>query len=319
VSILTIGFICEQLKAFNFSFEEKQQETILTGILVALRDSHPDIVEIAFKALRDGLPAMNGIIKSQECRVYLISQLVDAIERKSFVDYSIQGLEEFIKCYFSLLEPNYVTILANCISKIMANPQEESSCIVAMDFWAVFAREEKNIESNPNLNKFITGPLSEQLVQVLLQNLCFIEDEDEEANGVSEAAAAALEAIFEGNSVDHEKTILSFTENTIHDGNWKVRQASIRAFALLLLGLPQERSQELVNNSLLQLASLLNDPVQYVQLSALKSLTLISEEVPEVILHHEQFLKLLEFVVKMGQSELFLKHVTKIVDHLTNA
>lgn len=40
VSILTIGFICEQLKEFNFEFDEALQETILTGILVGVKDSH---------------------------------------------------------------------------------------------------------------------------------------------------------------------------------------------------------------------------------------------------------------------------------------
>ena len=43
VSILTIGFICEQLKELNFTFDEPLQETILTGILLGIRDPNPDI------------------------------------------------------------------------------------------------------------------------------------------------------------------------------------------------------------------------------------------------------------------------------------
>lgn len=61
-----------------------------------------------------------------------------------------------------------------------------------MEFWGTFAKEEKNIESNPNMTRFITGPLAEQLVEGLLQNLCFVDEHDEEGNGVSEAAAATL-------------------------------------------------------------------------------------------------------------------------------
>ena len=85
-----------------------------------------------------------------------------------------------------------------------------------------------------------------------------------------------MEAIFEGESAGFEEKILKFTTNTIRHENWKYRQASIRAFALLLLGLPPERSQFLVNSSLLDLAALLNDQNVYVQLSALKSLSLIT-------------------------------------------
>lgn len=41
VSILTIGFICEQLREFNFTFDDQMQETILTGILLGVKDTHP--------------------------------------------------------------------------------------------------------------------------------------------------------------------------------------------------------------------------------------------------------------------------------------
>jgi hypothetical protein len=65
-----------------------------------------------------------------------------------------------------------------------------------MDVWHTLAKEEKSIESNPNMNKFLTGQLGEKIVEILLSNLCFLEEGEEECNGVSEAAASALEAIF---------------------------------------------------------------------------------------------------------------------------
>lgn len=68
---------------------------------------------------------------------------------------------------------------------------------------------------------------------------------------------------------------------------------------------------------MLELANLLNDSSVYVQLSALKSLSLITEEVPEVVLKHEKCLQILDFVVKMTQRDIFLKHVCKIVDNLS--
>lgn len=50
---------------------------------------------------------------------------------------------------------------------------------MAMEFWSTLAKEEKEIESNPQLVRFITGPLGDSVVQTLLQNLCFIEETDE--------------------------------------------------------------------------------------------------------------------------------------------
>lgn len=302
VSTLTIGFICEQLKEFDFYFEEPLQETILTGILMGTKDSHPEIAETAFKALRDGLPAMSGIMKNPQYREYLMSQIVESIKAKNFLEYCIQALTELIRSYYSLLQTNYIETFAQHLAPILQDTSDEATCVMAMEFWATLAKEEKSIETNPNLTKFIVGPLGDSLVQALLQNLCFMDGHEEEANGISESAAGTLEAIFEGDSSEYEGKILAFTEKTIHHDNWKYRQASIRAFSILLIGLPIERSQSLVNNSLLELVSLLNDSVQYVQLSAIKSLCLISEEVPDVIMRHDKFFQILDFVVKMGGS-----------------
>jgi len=48
-------------------------------------------------------------------------------------------------------------LFATHINPILQNTQEESTCVVAMEFWSIFAREENNIESNPSMNKFLTG------------------------------------------------------------------------------------------------------------------------------------------------------------------
>jgi len=75
VSILTIGFICEQLKEFNFEFDEALQETILTGILVGVKDTHSEIAKTAFIALRDGISSVTAIMKNPQYREYLITQI----------------------------------------------------------------------------------------------------------------------------------------------------------------------------------------------------------------------------------------------------
>jgi len=65
------------------------------------------------------------------------------------------------------------------------------------------------------------------------------------------------------------------------------------------------------------LASLLADSVFAVQLAAIKSLALISEETGGVFLHHVNFIDVLQLVVKKGQSnELFMRHSCKFIDNL---
>lgn len=104
----------------------------------------------------------------------------------------LQCLSEFIRCYYSLVQPQYVEGLAKYIDPILTNTADEINCVQAMEFWAAFAKEEKNIESNPNLTRYLTGPLGDRIVEILLQNLCLVEAEEDEGNGISEAAASAL-------------------------------------------------------------------------------------------------------------------------------
>jgi hypothetical protein len=70
------------------------------------------------------------------------------------------------------MEIKYVEWLAPLVDPFLRNPKEESSCILAMDFWSTFAKQEKNIEKNPAQKKYILGVLADRLVEALLQNLC---------------------------------------------------------------------------------------------------------------------------------------------------
>lgn len=84
--------MCEQIKDYNFVLEDSHQEAILVSILTGVRDTNLEIVETAFKALRDGLPAMNKIMQNPQFREYLLSQLIEAIAKKHFLDYCVQAL-----------------------------------------------------------------------------------------------------------------------------------------------------------------------------------------------------------------------------------
>ena len=111
-----------------------------------MKDTHGEIAETAFKALRDGISSVTAIMKNPQYRDYLITQIAEAIRNQTFVELGLQCLNEFIKHNFSYMAPNYVEGFANLIDPILRNPKNEDTCILAMDFWATLAREEKTIE-----------------------------------------------------------------------------------------------------------------------------------------------------------------------------
>jgi hypothetical protein len=70
------------------------------------------------------------------------------------------------------MEQNYVEGFASLIDPFLTNPKDETTCILAMEFWATFAKQEKTIEENPNQSRYVVGKFAEKLVEGLLQNLC---------------------------------------------------------------------------------------------------------------------------------------------------
>ena len=72
--------------------------------------------------------------------------------------------------------------------------------------------------------------------------------------------------------------------------------------------------------SLVEMVKLLEDEKQYVQYSALKSLSYICEDAGEAVISHGQFLQVLQAVVKKGEAgEHFMRYVCKVVDSLCQA
>jgi hypothetical protein len=64
VSILTLGFICEKLKEKkSFIFSHDLQRTILTGILLGLKETQKEIIDTSLLALRDGVSSMSDLLK----------------------------------------------------------------------------------------------------------------------------------------------------------------------------------------------------------------------------------------------------------------
>jgi hypothetical protein len=72
------------LKELNFEFEEPEQEIILTGILVGVKDPNDEIAETAFKALRDGISSISALMKNAQYREFLITQIAEAVRSNRF-------------------------------------------------------------------------------------------------------------------------------------------------------------------------------------------------------------------------------------------
>ena len=113
-------------------------------------------------------------------------------------------MNELGRCYYKHFTPKYIEAFFQHLGPIMEDTSEEKSCILAMEFWTTLLKEEQNIESNPDRMRVISPQLRTRLVQAFLQNLCAIEDGDEDdCAAVREGAVSALETIFEDSSLEY--------------------------------------------------------------------------------------------------------------------
>ena len=76
VSIMTLGFICEKLKDMNFTLTLEMQESVITAIILGIKDSVPENRKIALQAFRDSLFSMAGIMEVKDYRNFIVKNIV---------------------------------------------------------------------------------------------------------------------------------------------------------------------------------------------------------------------------------------------------
>jgi hypothetical protein len=79
-------------------------------------------------------------MKNQTYREYLIAQIAEAFNSKHLVELGLQCLMEFVRVGFGYMTQIYVDGFANLIDPFLRNQKEESTCIIAMEFWDVFIK-----------------------------------------------------------------------------------------------------------------------------------------------------------------------------------
>lgn len=164
------------------------------------------------------------------------------------------------------------------------------------------------------MENHIKGEIGIQIITVLLKNLCVISDAETDENQINESTSKALETIFDNGSVEFKELVLNFVSNTIDQNDWRMRQASIKAFSLLLYGLPKKDCISLVENSIEKFLGLLSDNSIIVKTSTIQSLVIITEICGGCIMKRPHFLQYLELILSfLNKSETFFKEICKIL------
>jgi hypothetical protein len=113
--------------------------------------------------------------------------------------------------------------------------------------------------------------------------------EGDDENPISESSSKTLETIFENGSEEYRELVLKFVGVSISQPDWKHRQASIKAFSLLLYGLTEQDREALLTGSINELMGLMGDASRQVQFAALDSFSVIAELSGKFVLRSPHF------------------------------
>jgi hypothetical protein len=120
------------------------------------------------------------------------------------------------------------------------------------------------------------------MVQVMLKNLFYFEDEDDDMNGISDSAEQALTAAGEHLSEGAVSIVINFISHTISSpDNAKMRRAGLIAFITILDNGNKAHIQKLCMTGLGEFINRLGDAQPFVREAAAKTLSKIAEIFPE--------------------------------------
>ena len=77
------------------------------------------------------MPTVPDIVKNQQYRDYMITQIAQAITGQAFIELGLQCLLEFVRFHFAYVTNIYVDGFFKIIEPILLNRKNQANCVIA--------------------------------------------------------------------------------------------------------------------------------------------------------------------------------------------
>jgi importin subunit beta-1 len=270
----TLGFMCDNMDSDKVSKEFVNQ--LLTTIVSGMGSTQPDeLRRAAVCAMLNSLEFTEHNFNVAEERNAIMQAVCDAtqcpdagVRVKAF-----ECIATIAALYYEKLN-DYSTALYQ-ITSTAIKTGEPLVAQNAIEFWVTVAEEEFDISEEevgddeaPLVMLNLTAGAAPTLVPILLEALTKQEDENAESDeewGVSLAAASCLQkmAVLLGDTM--VDMVVAFVSQYVTSAEWRLREASIMAFACILDGPSDARIAPLVVSGLPALVNSLADQTPLVR------------------------------------------------------
>ena len=251
------------------SIESAVVDQILCSIVDGMHSSRRNEIRLAaVTALNNSLDFTSANFERQKESDAIMQAICEATQC-SEVKVRERAFECFAtvaELYYEKLSP-YVETLYNLSNKAIAS-DEQTVGIQAIEFWNTVCDREQGIEEDLEDDATIVylriiEKAAATLVPLLLQNMTKqVEDsdDDDEAWNISMGAATCLESVAQLIRDQIIDMVIPFVTGHINSDDWRLKEASIMAFGMILSGPSAEKISPFVMQAMPILIKCLKDP-----------------------------------------------------------
>lgn len=266
-SLEALGYMCDTMEPENV--DEAVVNQILSAIIDGMRADRVDPIKVAaITALNNSLDFTSTNFENQVERDTIMRSICEAtqaqdmkIRAKAFECFATVG-----ELYYDKLQ-SYVTTLYG-LSTTAIKSDDATVAMQAIEFWNIICDQEINIqadlEDDPS-EELVFHKIMEvacpTLVPLMLENMTKqSEDLDEDDSwNIAMAAATLLEAIAQAVQDKVVDLVVPFVTQNINNANWRLKEAAILSFGMILDGPSAEKLSQLVLQAVPILITCLKD------------------------------------------------------------
>lgn len=262
-----LGYMCDAMNPDTVDATIVNQ--ILSSIVDGMRaDRRNDIRLAAVIALNNSLDFTSKNFEIEAERNAIMTAICEATQSPDLKirERAFECCTSVGELYYDKLQPYFETLFN--LSTTAIRSDDPLVGMQAIEFWTTICDQEisiqEDIEDGNEVGVFlkIVEHVAGQLVPLMLENMTKQqEDNDDDDNwNISMAAATCLEAISRTIQDKIVDLVLPFVTQNINNANWRLKEAAVMAFGMILDGPSSEKLSPLVMQAMPILINCLKDP-----------------------------------------------------------
>ena len=273
-SLEALGYMCDAMEPEEV--EKAVVDQLLNTIVDGMRVDRPNEMKLAaIKAMCNSLDFTERNFEVQGERDAIIAAIISAAQCTD-VNVRVKAFEclaTIANYYYSKLPPYITNLFQLTVGAIKSDAQEVGQ--QAIEFWSTICDTEAemvhDMKENGQLESGVVfynviEQASTSLVPIILETLSKqSEDMDEDSWNIAKAGAACLEAIAQTIGDNIVGFVLPFVTTNINSPDWRMKEAAIMAFGMILDGPSTSKLAPIVSGALPVLVSCLQDQSTHVK------------------------------------------------------